>query len=101
MSADASGGVPARRPDPPDPADVPKWRKAWNWWLGKSVIIARKQNTVFSWLAFYAGLTWVAWWFKLTKQDRLDRATAPVGETGWKERERPIDVDPRRARRPF
>ena len=80
---------------------MPAYKRAWRWWMVKSTIIARKQNRVFSWLAFYLGLTWVAWWFKLTKQDRLDRAVRPVGETGWKDREGPIDVDPRRARRPF
>ncbi len=101
MTPDPSGGVPARRPDPPDPATVPGWRKAWNWWLGKSAVIAGKQNTVFSWLAYYAGLSWVGWWFRVTKQDRLDRATRPVGESGWNEREGPIDTDPRRIRRPF
>ena len=101
MSVDLSGGVPARRPDPPQAEDVPSWKRAWTWWLGKSAVIARKQNSVFAWLAYYLGMSWVGWWFRWTKQDRLDRTVAPVGETGWKEREGPIEVDPRRARRPF
>ncbi len=95
------GGVPARRPDPPVEGKVPGYKRAWRWWLGKSVIIARKQNSVFSWLAYYGGLSSVAFWFRLTRQDRLDRKVVPVGESGWKERERPVQTDPRAARRPF
>ena len=99
--SDVSGGVPARVPDPevlPEPGRV---KKAWRWWLGKSVIIAAKQNRIFSWLAFYAGLTSVAWWMRFRKLDRLDRAVRPVGESGWRSREEPIHTDPRRVRRPF
>jgi|GEM_PF-1617818 len=95
------GGVPARRPDPPDEGPVPGYKRAWRWWLTKSVVIARKQNSVFSWLAYYGGLSMVAFWFRITKQDRLDRAVMPVGETGWKERDRPMATDLRSARRPF
>lgn len=101
MSADLSGGVPARRPDVEPEGHVPKYKQAWRWWLGKSTIIARKQNRVFSWLAYHLGMRWVGLYFRWTKQDRLDRAVQPVGETGWKEREGPIQTDPRRARRPF
>ncbi len=98
---DYSGGVPARRPDPPDEGTVPGYKRAWRWWLGKSAIIARKQNRVFSWFAFQLGMRWVGLWFRWTKQDRLDRTTKPVGETGWKEREGPIHTEVRRIRRPF
>jgi hypothetical protein len=101
VTVDHSGGVPARRPDPPDEGDVPGYKRAWRWWLVKSTVIARKQNTVFSWLAYYLGMSWVGWWFRFTKQDRLDRATLPVGESGWKDREGPIQTDPDRVRRPF
>jgi len=99
---DRSGGVPARIPDP-DPTLKPPGRikRAWRWWLTKAVIIGGKQNKVFSWLAFYMGLTSVAWWMRFRKQDRLDRTPRPVGETGWNERTEPIHTDPRRVRRPF
>ena len=98
---DVSGGVPARIPDP-EPGPPPnKVKRAWRWWLGKAAIIGAKQNKVFAWLAFYAGLSPVAWWMRFRKQDRLDRATRPVGDSGWNRREDPIHTDPRRARRPF
>ncbi len=98
MSTDYSGGVPARIPDPPPDVEVGKVKTVWRWWLGKSAIIARKQNKVFAWLAFYLGLSTVG--FFIRRQDRLDRAAKPVGETGWNERTEPIHTDPRRVRRP-
>ncbi len=98
---DVSGGVPARVPDPEVVPEPGRAKRAWRWWLGKSAIIAAKQNRIFSWLAFYAGLTSVAWWMRFRKQDRLDRTVRPVGESGWRQREEPIHTDPRRVRRPF
>jgi hypothetical protein len=98
MPTDLSGGVPARVPDPPDPNEVGKIKRAWRWWLGKAAIIGAKQNRVFAWLAFYLGLSGVG--FFIRRQDRLDRATKPVGETGWKVRTEPIHTDPDRVRRP-
>ena len=94
-----SGGVPARVPDPPVLPPPPRHKRLWTWWLGKSVIIARKQNRVFSWLAYFLGMSTVGWWMR--RQDRLDRATRPVGESGWNERDEPMPTDPRRVRRPF
>ncbi len=98
---DHSGGVPARVPDPPPEGDVPGYKRAWRWWLTKAVVIGAKQNRVFAWLAYYGGLSWVGYWFRWTKQDRLDRAVKPVGESGWQARDKPIDTDPRSAKRPF
>ncbi|MEE2828277.1 MAG: hypothetical protein VX498_03735 [Myxococcota bacterium] len=94
-----SGGVPARIPDPPDLGPPPGWKRAWQWWLGKSTIIAAKQNRIFSWLAFYCGLSTVGFWIR--RQDRLDRVVRPVGESGWHQRDEPIPTDPRRVKRPF
>ena len=98
---DASGGVPARVPDPGPPEVVPKWKAAWRWWLGKSAIIVRKQNRVIAWLAYWIGVGPVAWVMRLRGEDRLDRKTRPVGATGWHKRDEPIPIDPQRIRRPF
>jgi len=95
-----SGGVPARVPDPPVLPDPSFWKRWWHWWLGKSVIIAGKQNRGLSWMAFYVGLGPVALWLRWTGQDRLDRVVREVGESGWNQREKPIEVDPDRVRRP-
>jgi hypothetical protein len=95
------GGFPARRADPEDPASVPAYLRAWRWWMAKVPNIVRIQNKVFAWLAFHLGLVWVATWFRITRQDRLDRTTRPIGATGWHPRDKPIDTDPRAARRPF
>ena len=62
-------------------------------------MIARKQNAALSWLAFYLGMSSVG--FYIRRQDRLDRAVRPVGETGWNPREDPIHTDRRRVKRPF
>ncbi len=95
-----SGGVPARVPDPPDLPDPPAYKRWWAWWLGKSLIIIAKQNRILAWLAYYIGLAPVALWMRWTKQDRIDRAIRAIGDTGWKPREHPIDIDPERVRRP-
>ncbi len=93
-----SGGVPARVPDPIPDGTVMPWTRFWRWWLPKAGVIAGKQNRALAWLTFHLGLRPVAVFMR--KQDRLDRATKPVGETGWKEREDPIHVDPDRIQRP-
>tara|TARA_Y100001968_G_scaffold50768_1_gene41578 strand:- start:1013 stop:1342 length:330 start_codon:yes stop_codon:yes gene_type:complete len=95
-----SGGVEARVPDPPVLPEPPAWRRWWSWWLGKSVIIAGKQNRILCWMAFYCGIAPVALWLRWTGQDRIDRQVRPVGESGWNPREQPIAVDPDRVRRP-
>ena len=92
------GGVPARVPDPEPEGSLPPWVVFWRWWLPKSARIAGVQNRVLAWLTFHLGLRPVA--FFLRRQDRLDRTTRPVGETGWHERTDPIHVDPDRIRRP-
>jgi hypothetical protein len=94
------GGVPARVPDPPQLPDPPFYKRWWTWWLGKSVIIAGKQNRILSWMAFYVGLGPVALWLRWTGQDRIDRVVRPIGESGWNTREQPIATDPDRIRRP-
>jgi len=99
-TASLSGGVPARAPDPPDLSRRPFYKRWWTWWLGKSTIIAGKQNRLFSWLAYYVGLGPVAMWLRWTGQDRLDRTVRPVGSSGWNARETPIATDPDRIRRP-
>ncbi|HCP47724.1 MAG TPA: hypothetical protein DIU15_16905, partial [Deltaproteobacteria bacterium] len=91
---------PARVPDPPVLPDPPLYKRWWRWWLTKAVVIGAKQNRVFAWMAFYVGLGPVAWMMRKKNMDRLDRATRPVGETGWRVREQPIHVDPDRIRRP-
>jgi len=98
--ASLSGGVPARVPDPPVLPEPPLYKRWWRWWLTKAVVIGAKQNRIFSWMAFYVGLGPVAWVMRKQGQDRLDRATRPVGDSGWNTREQPIHVDPDRIRRP-
>lgn len=96
-----SGGVPARRPDPPAEPPPPAWKRAWRWWLGKSKIIAHKQNRGLAFLTFWIGLGPVAWWFRRTGQDPLDRALRPAAPTAFRPRIEPQHVDPQRIRRPF
>ncbi|MCO4771555.1 MAG: hypothetical protein KDA24_16095 [Deltaproteobacteria bacterium] len=96
--AQPSGGVPARVPDPVPEGPVPFYTRFWRWWLPKAGVIAGKQNAVLAWLTYHLGLRPVAVFMR--RQDRLDRVTKPVGETGWHEREDPIHVDPDRIRRP-
>jgi len=93
-----SGGVPARAPDPVPEGYVPFYKRFWRWWIPKSGRIAATQNKALAWLTFHLGLRPVALFIR--RQDRLDRADTPVGETGWKVREDPIHVDPDRIRRP-
>ncbi len=93
-----SGGVPARVPDPVPEGNVPFYKRFWRWWLPKAGRIAGVQNRALAWLTFHLGLRPVAVFIR--RQDRLDRATKPVGATGWKEREDPIHTDPERIRRP-
>jgi len=93
-----SGGVPARRPDPPPPP-TNRVKRAWAWWLTKAARIAIKQNRVFAWLAYYVGMGPVGLW--LRRQDRIDRAPRPASPSAWHEREDPIHVDPMRIKRPF
>ena len=76
-----------------------KTKQAWAWWMTKVVKIARAQNRVFSWLAYYVGLGPVG--LVLRRQDRLDRARRPAGVSAWHERVEPIAVDPMRIKRPF
>jgi hypothetical protein len=94
-----SGGVPARIPDPPPVRKLPPHKRFWAWWLPKAGRIALKQNTILSWLAYYLGMSSVGLWMR--KQDRLDRAVRPSGESAWHTRETEGSTDPRRARRPF
>ncbi len=94
----AAGGTPARVPDPEPPGSVPVYKRFWRWWLPKAGRIAGVQNRALAWLTFHLGLRPVA--FFMRRQDRLDRATRPVGETGWHVRTDPIHVDPARIRRP-
>jgi hypothetical protein len=94
-----SGGVPARAPDLPEASARPRHKRLWAWWLTKAVKIAAKQNAVLSWLAYYLGMSTVGLWMR--KQDRLDRAVRPVGDSAWHPREEPIHTEPRRVRRPF
>jgi hypothetical protein len=93
-----SGGVPARRPDPPPP-ETNKVKQAWAWWLTKAVKIGAKQNRVFAWLAYFIGMAPVGFWIR--RQDRLDRAQRSASPTAWHPREGPISVDPMRIKRPF
>ncbi len=95
---DYSGGVPARIPDPPPEPEKGRIKKAWAWWLTKAAVIAKKQNRVFAWLAFYMGLSGVGLFMR--RKDKLDRDTKPVGETGWHVRTDPIHTDIDRVRRP-
>ena len=95
---DYSGGVLARRPDP-EPPPTSRTVRAWRWWLGKSAVIARKQNRVFAWLAYYLGMGPVGLY--LRRGDRLDRAPRPAAPSAWQEREGPIATDPMRIKRPF
>ncbi len=101
MPTSPAGGVPARLPDPPPPEPIPAWKAAWRWWLGKSLIIIRKQNRVIGWLGYYLGLGPVALVMRWRGEDRLDRAHRPVGTTGWQRRIDPIHTDPQRIHRPF
>lgn len=94
-----SGGVPARVPDPPEVGKLPPHKRFWAWWLPKAGRIALKQNAALSWLAYYLGMSTVGFWMR--KQDRLDRAVRPAGESAWNLREDPIHTDRRRVRRPF
>jgi hypothetical protein len=67
--------------------------------MTKAGKIARVQNRVFGWLAYFIGLGPVG--LILRREDRLDRATRPVGASGWHAREESISVDPLRIKRPF
>ena len=98
LPAGLSGGVPARRPDPPPP-QTNRVKVAWAWWLTKAAKIAVKQNRVFAWLAYYLGLGSVGLWMR--RQDRLDRRVRSASPSAWHPREEPISVDPLRIKRPF
>ena len=93
-----SGGVPARVPDPIPEGPVPFYKRFWRWWLPKAGRIAGVQNRALAWLTFHLGMRPVG--LIIRRQDRLDRATKPVGDSGWIPREDPIHVDPERIRRP-
>lgn len=93
-----SGGVPARIPDPVPEGPLPFYKRFWRWWLPKAGRIAGVQNRVLAWLTFHLGMRPVG--LVMRRQDRLDRSTKPVGESGWIPREDPIHVDPDRIRRP-
>ena len=77
---------------------MPFYKRFWRWWLPKAGRIAGVQNRALAWLTYHLGLRPVAVFMR--RQDRLDRAKKPVGETGWHVREDPIHVDPDRIRRP-
>ena len=99
--ADHTGGVPARQPEPHELPEVGKVKRAWRWWLTKAAKIATVQNRVFAWMTFYLGLWPVALWFKIRRQDRLDRNPRPIGASGWNKRTDPIHTEIDRVRRPF
>lgn len=105
MTADPAGpidgGVPARRPDAPSEAAVPAWLRAWQWWMVKSRRIATAQNRGLAWMSFWIAIGPVAWIFRRTNADPLDRVQRPAAPTAWKPREGPIQVDPQRIKRPF
>jgi hypothetical protein len=67
--------------------------------MTKAIKIARTQNRVLGWLAYYIGLGPVG--LILRRGDRLDRAKRPAGASAWNPREEPISVDPMRIKRPF
>lgn len=95
------GGVPARRPDPIPEASVPAWLRAWQWWMVKSRRIAMAQNRGLAWMSFWIAIGPVAWVFRRTNPDPLDRQRRPAAPSAFQRREGPIHIDPQRIKRPF